>query len=57
VTDDEGAIEALLDLDAGAGVADPIWAWRDLEGVAVEGDGVVVGNGTAMLEAEDLLGD
>ncbi|TET54264.1 MAG: hypothetical protein E3J64_02155, partial [Anaerolineales bacterium] len=52
VADGERSVEALVDVDACAGVADTIWSWRDLEEMATEGDGVVVVDGALVLEAE-----
>ena len=55
VADGERAVKPLLDVDAGAGVADAIWARGDLELFAIERDRVVVIDGTLVLEGEDYF--
>lgn len=54
VDDGPGAVEALVDVDAGFSVAPAIG--KDLEDVRSEGDGVVIGDDAPVLEAEDGLG-
>jgi hypothetical protein len=53
IVDREGPIEALLDVDAGAGIAAAARPGEELEGVVLEADGVVVGHGAGVVEAAD----
>ena len=53
VNDDDGAVEALLDLHCGAGVAGSVLIGHQLQCVAVEPHGVVPGHGADVLEAQD----
>ncbi len=53
VADQKLAIELLSDLDAAMGVGATARARVDGEAVAVERDGVVIGNNPFVLEAED----
>lgn len=55
VDDGKRAIEALVDLDAGFGVAAAVG--QKLKDVRAEGDGVVVGDDARVLEAEDGIRD
>jgi hypothetical protein len=51
VVDSEGAVEALLELDAAAGVATAAWARWYLDEPLLKADGVVVGDGAHIVEA------
>lgn len=53
--DEESAVEALVQLDAGSHVAWPLPAGRDVDEVWPESDGIVVLDHSAVLEAEALL--
>ena len=55
VVDVEGAIEALMEVDAAARVADPLLVGRDVHDECSEPDGVVVGDEALVLEAEDVV--
>ena len=55
VADGEAPIEVLKDVDAGAGVADAVGARRNAKPVTIEGDGVIVGDGALVFEAEHLV--
>ena len=54
--DAEGAIEALVDLDAGMSVAVAVSRSRDVDEVGPEAHGVVVGHHASVFEAEELVG-
>ena len=45
----------MLHLDAGAGVADAVWARGDLQPFAIERDRVVAIDGPLVLEGEDFF--
>lgn len=55
VGDSEAAVQVLKDIDPSTDVAEALGAGRDLETFSVEGDGVVVGDSTLMLEGEDVF--
>ena len=55
VDDDQGAIQELPDMDARFSVAGAIRAWRDLQPLSIERDGIVVVHSAPMLEAEDVI--
>ena len=55
VTNGQRAIQALLDQDASAGITDAVRAGWDLQALAIERDGVIVGDSTPVLEAEDIF--
>ena len=52
VEDCQAAIHGVVQSDLGFGVALAAWSGRDLQTVVVERDGVVVGHGAGVLEAE-----
>ncbi len=56
VADEQVAVEELADLDAAMGVGRATAARSDRETMAVEGDGVVLGDDAFVLEAEDGIG-
>ena len=55
VDDHDAAVQPLLDFDAGPSVAGPVAVGQELERLAVEVDGVVVGHGAQLLEAQDRI--
>jgi hypothetical protein len=55
VEDVEGAVEALMEVDAATGVADPLAVGRDVDDQRAQPDGVVVGDVALVLEAEDVV--
>jgi hypothetical protein len=55
VEDVEGSVEALMEVDAAAGVADPLSVGRDVHDDCSKPDGVVVGDEALVLEAEDVV--
>lgn len=56
VEDGQGAVEALMDLDVGPGVAAPVGTGEDLHAAWAEGHRIIGCDGPAVLEAEDRLG-
>ena len=52
----EGAIESLVDLDLGSGVAAAVGPGENLQAVRAEGDGIVIGDDAQVLEAKDRGG-
>ena len=57
VADGEAAFKVMVELDAFAGVGAAIGARGNGQGVTGEGDGVVIGDGALVVEAEDILGE
>jgi hypothetical protein len=57
VADGETAFKVMVELDAFAGVGAAIGARGNGQGVTGEGDGVVIGDGALVVEAEDILGE
>jgi hypothetical protein len=55
VEDVEGAVEALMEVDAATGVADPLVVGRDVDDQRAQPDGVVVSDVALVLEAEDVV--
>jgi hypothetical protein len=55
VEDVEGAVEALMEVNAAARVADSLSVGRDVHDHCSKPDGVVVGNEALVLEAEDVV--
>ncbi len=56
VEDGDLAVEVLVDLGARLRVAAALRPREELEPMRSEGDGVVIGDGDAVLEAEDRVG-
>ena len=53
--DQDAAVQSNLDFDPGSGIAGPEAIWQHLECGAVKVDGIVVGHGAQVLEAQDRI--
>jgi hypothetical protein len=56
VADRQPSLEVMMEFDLPAGIGAQVRARRDRQDVSGKGEGIVVGYGAEVLEAEDVLG-
>ena len=53
IAGDDAAIDTLLDFHTGTSVGKTLQVWEELQCAALEADGVVIGHGMVVLEAQN----